>query len=192
MKRTQPLRGFTLIEVLVTLTVMAVLLAVVVPSFQSAFLSNRLASYANSWMASAQVARAEAIKRNKQVVLCRSEDGDTCTASGSWQKGWIVCVDDGAVDPPVADGTCASGETKLLKQGALAVDYHFTPNCVSGACAGTGYAFSFRPGGVNSDFPQWMLMLCRATPSAGNQERELYLKATGTTFVKPTHAGSCA
>jgi type IV fimbrial biogenesis protein FimT len=191
MKRKQAVRGYTIVEMLVTMTVLGVLTAVVAPSFQGAFLSSRMASYANAWTASAHLARAEAIKRNTQVVLCRSDDGDTCTLSGTWQKGWIVCVDDGNANPPAPDSTCSSTETKLLKQDALAGSYHFTPNCLGGACAGTGYVFSFRPAGFNADFSQWKLLLCRAEP-AGNQERELYLKPTGSVIVSTTRVGTCA
>jgi len=179
-------RGFTMIEALVVLSITAVLLAIVIPSFQSAFLSNKLASYANAWIAAVHLARGEAVKRNLPTVLCRSSDGDTCASGGTWQAGWIVCVD------ADKNGSCAASETKVWKQESLSSDYHFTPNCLIATCSGTGYALTFQPAGINPDLAQWKLILCRATPSAGGQERELTVKATGSTNVATTKNGSCA
>lgn len=82
--------GFTLIELMVTIAVIAILTMVAVPSFSAAMLSNKLAGYANNFVASALLARSEAIKRNVAVTLCRSADLSTCASSGGWQQGWIV------------------------------------------------------------------------------------------------------
>ena len=80
-------RGFTLIELVVTLTVAAILLAIAVPSFYDATLGSKLASYANNFVASVSLARSEAIKRNAAVTLCASSDGASC-ASGGWEQGF--------------------------------------------------------------------------------------------------------
>jgi type IV fimbrial biogenesis protein FimT len=176
-------RGFTLIELLVTLAIMAVLLKVVVPSFGSAFLSNKLASYANAWVASVQVARGEAVKRNFTVTLCRSSDGLTCATTGTWQQGWIVMC-------PTNDGaTCnAVGTTNLVlqKREALSADYHFTTTTPPGA----PYSISFPPGGLGSTV--YNLILCRAAPTPGNQERTIALSAIGHTTVATTRNGVCS
>jgi type IV fimbrial biogenesis protein FimT len=173
---SRPARGFTLIELLVTLTILAVVMALVVPSFKSAFLGNSLASYTNSWVASAQLAKSEAIKRGAaaQVVLCRSTDGAACATSGTWQQGWIVCVDANA------NATCDSGETIVFNQASLSADYHFTS---------TSYAIVFRPTGMVTSTD--VLTLCRATPEAGTQERQITLLITGRVSVATTHAGAC-
>ena len=158
--------GFTLIELMVTLTVIAVLGMVAVPSFNQAFLSNRLTGYANSFAASATYARSEAIKRNSTVTLCRSGDGATCATSGGWQQGWIVL---------------AGTSTVLQKQGALASGYHMT---------GDNYSIVFQPTGVGAT--DSTLVLCRATPSAGSQERQLRVTATGRVNITKTTLGTCA
>ena len=70
--------GFTMVELLTALAVLAVLLALAVPNFNDASLSARLNGFANSLVASAQVARSEAIKRNSNITLCASANGTTC------------------------------------------------------------------------------------------------------------------
>lgn len=86
--------GFTLVELMVTVAVLAILLAIATPSFTSIINGNRLASGANEIVGSLQLARSEAVKRNRSVALCRSTDGATCVgaAGGAWE-GWITVVD---------------------------------------------------------------------------------------------------
>jgi prepilin-type N-terminal cleavage/methylation domain-containing protein len=64
--------GFTLIELVVTVLILAILITVGVPSFSDATLGSRLGSYANELMTSAYLARSEAMKRNLPVTLCTS------------------------------------------------------------------------------------------------------------------------
>ena len=75
-------RGFTIIELIVALAVLAILVALAVPNFNDATLTARLNGFANSLVASSQVARSEAIKRNTNITLCMSANGTTC--AGSW------------------------------------------------------------------------------------------------------------
>jgi prepilin-type N-terminal cleavage/methylation domain-containing protein len=63
-------RGFTLVELMVAIMVLAILLGLAVPSFRDASLGSRLAGYANDMVASSQLARSEAVKRNRLVVIC--------------------------------------------------------------------------------------------------------------------------
>ena len=87
--RSSP-KGFTLIELMVTVAVLMTLLMVAVPSLDDNTLGKKLSSYANNLAASAYFARSEAIKRNALITLCVSSDGTSCAASGGWQQGWIV------------------------------------------------------------------------------------------------------
>lgn len=171
--------GFTMIELMVTMTILAVLTVVAAPSFNDALLSNRLAGVANSFSASAQLARSEAIKRNSVVRLCRSSTGTSCATTGSWQQGWIVFHD---VDN---DGAVGAGEAILQVQQAIPADYHFTTTST-----GAPYSLSFRAIGGTADSAT--LLLCRATPSPGKQERTIAVSATGRTSVTTTRTGACA
>lgn len=86
--------GFTLIELMITLFIVGVLLAVGVPSLKSFMQSNQLVATSNELVSAIHVARSEAIKLNKKVTICVSSDGQNCLAnSNKWQKGWIVFID---------------------------------------------------------------------------------------------------
>lgn len=84
-------RGFTLVELLVTLAVLVVLMAVAVPSFRSITLSNRLTTNANELVGAIQTARMEAIKRNARTQFCSNSEtsntsdtlGGACASAGS-------------------------------------------------------------------------------------------------------------
>jgi type IV fimbrial biogenesis protein FimT len=104
-------RGLTLIELMIAVAVGAILLALAAPSFTQALGKNRLSSAASELTGAVQLARAEAIRNNRRVTLCRSEDGSACSSTNSTWPGWIVFVDtdsDGVRDnnePVVKAGT---------------------------------------------------------------------------------------
>jgi type IV fimbrial biogenesis protein FimT len=86
-------RGFTLIELIITIIVGSVVVALAVPSFQTMIASNRTTALANEMVIALNLARSEAIKRGAGVSICRSNGGATCNGT-SWAQGWIVFVDD--------------------------------------------------------------------------------------------------
>lgn len=108
--------GFTLIELMVTVTVMAVLLAIAVPSFQSFLVRNNLASSGASFLSTVNYARSEAVKRSMTVTICPSANGATCTG-GTWSSGWITFVDTNA------NGSADAGETVLRAHPTLTGNY---------------------------------------------------------------------
>src|SRR5215472_6004423 len=117
-------RGFTLVEMLVAIAVLAVLLALAAPSFTNASLPSKLRSVANSLVGAAQLARSEAIKRDAVVTLCVSADGATCGA-GNWSQGWIV----------------TAGAVPLQSVQSAPTGFRVTP-------AGGAVALTFQPSGV--------------------------------------------
>jgi type IV fimbrial biogenesis protein FimT len=84
--------GFTLIEMMVAIAVLAIMVAIALPSFSQLLATNRLTAQANELVASLQVARSEAIRRNARVVLCPSTDGIACSAATTTWTKWIVKV----------------------------------------------------------------------------------------------------
>lgn len=89
--------GFTLIELMTALTVLAVLLAMSVPSFREFTRNNRVTAAHNDLLTAFTVARSEALKRATPVTVCASTDGATCADIKNWAVGWIVFVDDSGV-----------------------------------------------------------------------------------------------
>lgn len=78
--------GFTLIELMITLVVVAILLAVGIPSFQTIFETNRLATQANELVTAVNLARSEAIKRGVNVTVRANAAG--------FQTGWCIHIND--------------------------------------------------------------------------------------------------
>ncbi|MDX1454722.1 MAG: GspH/FimT family pseudopilin [Gammaproteobacteria bacterium] len=85
--------GFTLIELMVTIALAAVLLTVGIPGVQEFIQNNNRTAAVNDLIASLQQTRSEAIKRNQTTVLCPSTDNATCSG-GDWEDGWIGFVDE--------------------------------------------------------------------------------------------------
>jgi type IV fimbrial biogenesis protein FimT len=96
------LRGLTLVELLFTVALAALLLGLAAPSMAAIVNQTRLTGAANTFMASLRLARSEAIRRGGRVTLCKSSEGARCASAGGWEQGWIVFHDtdgDGVVDP---------------------------------------------------------------------------------------------
>ena len=87
-------QGLTLIELLITLAVLAITISFGVPKISTIAHSNRLAAASNSLSGSLALARSQAITRNQKVIMCKSADGYSCTKKGGWEQGWIVFIDE--------------------------------------------------------------------------------------------------
>ena len=86
--------GFSLLELMITVAVAAIRMALAVPSFTSLINNNRLTSGSNALVTAMHHARSEAVRRNARVTLCASADGATCAGTGNWQ-GWVTLVTTG-------------------------------------------------------------------------------------------------
>ena len=81
--------GFTLIELMVVVALVAIVAALATPSWNSMIVNNRIRAAVNDWTLSFYFARSEAIRQNTPVTICASSNGRRCTASG-YEEGWIV------------------------------------------------------------------------------------------------------
>lgn len=96
-------KGFTLVELMITIAVASVLLGVGIPSLQQFLETNRRAAAVNLLVTSLQQARSTATARGARVVICQASSPAACDTAGTkdWSVGWLSFVDsdgDGVVD----------------------------------------------------------------------------------------------
>lgn len=95
-------QGFTLLELMVTVAILALLLGIGIPSFNAMMRQNRLAGQTNELVGATAMARSEAVKRGSMVTLCAATDDQSeCSGTDDWTLGWIVFSDldgDGVID----------------------------------------------------------------------------------------------
>lgn len=96
------IKGFTLIELMVTLAVAAIVLGIAIPSFNQTMRNNSSSALGSELAGALNYARSEAVKRAKRVSICASNDGATCLAADNWEEGWLVFIDDAAADNTAA------------------------------------------------------------------------------------------
>ena len=84
--------GFTLLELVVTVALIAIAVSIAVPSMSTFTQNDRLTTNINTLVGHLAYARSEAVKLNQQVSVCVSNNTASCTA-GNWQDGWIVYID---------------------------------------------------------------------------------------------------
>lgn len=86
-------QGFTLIELMITLTIIGITLFTAIPSFSALLANNRLVATLNEFNAVMSYARSEAIKRGTRVVLCPTADNLNCAGINTWQETVLLFVD---------------------------------------------------------------------------------------------------
>lgn len=82
--------GFTLLELMITVAVAAVLMMVAIPAYQGMIQRNTMTSVLNDLVGDINYARSEAITRGAPVVVCPSINESDCAPAGDWRLGWIV------------------------------------------------------------------------------------------------------
>lgn len=136
--------GFTIVELMITVVVASILFAVAIPGFTSLIRNNRLAAQANDFTSTLMFARAEAIKRNARVVVCRTEKADTsdpiCGNGTGWKDGWVVFIDNVLPNDQINTGDVVlqmhgelQGGNRLVGNNNVANRIIFLPQGVVGA-----------------------------------------------------------
>lgn len=116
-------RGFTAVELMVAMSIAAILAAMAIPSFTSLMAKYRLSNENTSLMLDFILARGEAVSRSTRVTVCQSSDGLTCTAGG-WSAGRMIFVDKGLA------GSVDAGDEVLRVSAAIASGDAMSPSTV--------------------------------------------------------------
>lgn len=170
--------GFTLVELMVTISVLAVLMAVGIPSFQGVIASSRVTTATNDFMATLAQARSNAIRRGGRVTVCKSADGASCVITGGWEQGWIMFNDDdhSAVNPSVGTGETITFSSPALTNGIVMkgnMDYvSFGADGLPKNMNGSGYFGTIR--------------ICSTVAALSNDKRarDLIINRTGRSLVE--------
>ncbi len=112
-KGFQYITGFTLLELMVTISIMAIIAGIAVPSYQGLIESNLMRAASHSFYGSLVLARSEAVKNNQPVALCKSSNGTSCATSGTWDNGWLVYID--------ADADATFDSSELLLESHIGI-----------------------------------------------------------------------
>ncbi len=182
--------GLTLTELMVTLAILAVLMAIAAPNFQSFLVRNRLVTGANSLLSAMTLARAESLKQGTRVSVCKTDDATVTnpvcsTGAGNWSQGWIVFID-----------TSSVGGNKGIIDGADVRLRVFAPVELGRLQAGANFfrAIVFRPngeteginnsGGVALGNGTFTLCAVNGSGSVLGPGREIIINLTGRAYIR--------
>ena len=179
------IRGFTLIELVMSIAIVGILLTVGIPSFIALITNNRIVTQTNDFVSDLAHARAEAVRRNTRVTICRSNTGTSstpsCVPASGWADGWIVFTD------PSGFGTLAAGETVLRVRGAMPTGM----TLADGGFTNGGDFLQFLPSGLvsgvsggSSTATAGTFILCRS----GYTGRTINFNSIGRVNITPTAA----
>lgn len=152
-------QGFTLIELVVTIAVLALLLGLGVPSLSNLIQSNRVTGHANGMVSALHFVRSEAVNRSETVRFCPVNDShDGCSEGENWAAGWVALVQSGADAGQVLRVWQSPPATlELIHATSGALDDGFIDLLPLGNVAtGSGdfnYRWTYRPNGCDSGRP---------------------------------------
>ena len=160
---------------MLVVTLAGVLLVFGLPAWSDWIGAARLATQAQALANDLAIARSEAIKRGRRVILCRSGDGQSCAETGGWESGWMTYVDvDGSGRPAGASAVLQrtpTAETGITVRGNRPVEAYV-------AFIGSGHARLLSGGLQMGTFT-----LCRR----GLDAQRVVLANSGRTRVEKTH-----
>lgn len=178
--RKPSLRGFTIFEMLIVVTIVAIVTAIGIPSFRNTILSNRLTATANAFVSTYNSARLSAIRRNAAVQFCSSAS----STNGSEVLGTACASETGAAYMLNADATTT---TKVAEAPAMPPGL-----TVSSSAALRFNGQGFARAAVSGSGPYTGLLLDLSTSQLGTNNRRCIYLATGSIISVCTASGTGA
>ncbi len=163
--------GFTLLEVTISLTIIATLAGFTLPRFNELITATRLGTQVRQFSTAYSLARSEAIKKSQTVTLC-PQINNRCGDSSNWSNGWIAFTD-------INQNTIADGSEIIRIFDPLLSDYHLQPNTRVSALI---FLSSGQVRKKNGSLPMVTFSLC--APQANNENmsekaREMVISGSG-------------
>ncbi len=172
-------RGFTLLELLVVLSLVAALAGLSVPSLSALWLRRCVQAAGEALVADLRMARNEALHRGATVAVCSSADAQTCSVGAAWAGGWIVFVD--------TDGN----RRREAAEPLLRVQHRLPglASVASSAAQNDKAVFSYQPTGWAKAASQTLLL----TPDGrGAAVRVLCISSQGRPTLRPEGFAQCS
>jgi len=135
--------GLTLPELLIALAIVAGLAIAAADGLPHLIQSNRMATEVNWFVTALQLARSEAVKHGRRIVLCPSADGEQCADSSEWKQGWLLFASDNrereADEPVLQSGNPLAAGIKM-RSGNFRKRIVYQPD---GSSGGSNSSFTF-------------------------------------------------
>ncbi|MDG4553252.1 MAG: GspH/FimT family pseudopilin [Candidatus Competibacter sp.] len=172
--------GFTLVELIITVALAAIIVTIGIPSFRTAILNNSRTAQVNEFIGVLNFVRSEATKRGMRVTICRRLNDTTCAidTTSIWENGWIVFVDQNE------DSVIGAGEEILKVYGAI-------PNNFTLRTGGSfTQSVAYLPSGVSSSNTNFGTDTFKLCDSRGvDQARFIAISITGRARVREKVTG---
>jgi len=174
-------KGFTLIELMITLSVVAILAAIAAPSFSQMIRDHRMTTRANDFLAELQLAKSEAIRRGVQVTMLSASGTDEV-----WDDGWNTFTDWDRDENITGLDANADNDCDVEDLDCLLREQNSISNSMTIRSGGTyDQWISFSPvGGVRGSggLANGTFTICEAGAVAGSGKR-IILSASGSARV---------
>ncbi|MDZ4731557.1 MAG: GspH/FimT family pseudopilin [Xanthomonadales bacterium] len=143
--------GFSVIEILITLVLIAISVSLALPSLQQFSANNQVLAASNSIVSGLNMARFNAITTGEETTICPSADGQSCS-NDSWSSGWIVFADE--------NGNSAADAAELVRIVEIEGNIQ---------ASGFGNALTFESDGTTSRDSDTVITSCYKNAGVSNR-----------------------
>jgi type IV fimbrial biogenesis protein FimT len=172
-------RGFTLLELLVTIAIAVIIIAFAIPNFTRFVQNNKMAAANNQFVSSLNYARTQAVSQRTTVTVCKSAaphsgtppQCDTAGANG-YETGWIIFIASGGVIQPTVTSSNPSPVLKILVPDAPA------GLSITGG-TGTSLSVAFTPMGMSTSAGALVICNTQAWKNGGQFARVITVSTAG-------------